>query len=48
MYSNVIDCPPKTKTPTVSDWGVIIINPAVPYSHMGKPHTTIGATAFYF
>ncbi len=22
--------------------------PAVPYSHMGRPHTTIGATAFHF
>ncbi len=23
-------------------------NLAVPYSHMGRPHTTIGATAFHF
>ena len=23
-------------------------NLAVPYSHMGKPHTTIGITAFHF
>ena len=28
--------------------GPTIRCPAVPYSRMGRPHTTIGATAFHF
>ena len=28
--------------------GFFCLMPAVPYSHMGRPHTTIGATAFHF
>ncbi len=27
---------------------LLYLMPAVPYSHMGRPHTTIGATAFHF
>ena len=35
--------------PRTLRYGVLyIFNLAMPYSHMGKPHTTIGITAFYF
>ena len=38
------------KTPTRdADWGFFLIKClAVTYSHMGKPHTTIGDETFHF
>lgn len=40
----------KNKNPVaITNNGVILVfNLAMSYSHMGKPHTTIGVTAFYF
>ena len=42
----------KKQKPRTLRYGVIRFrfkfNLAMPYSHMGKPHTTIGITAFYF
>ena len=32
----------------LSQSGVWVRSPAVSYSHMGKPHTTIGAESFHF
>ena len=36
------------KKPRPCDRGSFHIYLAVPYSHMGKPHTTIGISAFHF
>ena len=40
--------PYKSKNPAVLLQRGWVFNLAMPYSHMGKPHTTIGITAFYF
>ena len=45
MNSNILY---KNKTPSPIQLGVHIQYLAVSYSHMGKPHTTIGASAFHF
>ena len=45
MNSNVLY---KTKNPKPFSSGFYIQYLAVSYSHMGKPHTTIGASAFHF
>ena len=36
------------KTPTVSDRGFLFRSLTMTYSHMGRPHTTIGDTSFHF
>ena len=38
----------KSKNPAVLLQRGWVFNLAMPYSHMGNPHTTIGITAFYF
>ena len=36
------------KTPDPMDRGLVFKSLAVTYSHMGRPHTTIGAERFHF
>ena len=38
----------KKNTPTISDRGVRYRRLTMTYSHMGKPHTTIGDASFHF
>ena len=46
---SVISQATKTQKAHPSGWALHLIwCLAVPYSHMGRPHTTIGATAFHF
>ncbi len=47
-HAGTVAGPLKRKKPIRKDGLFTCLMPAVPYSHMGRPHTTIGATAFHF
>ncbi len=48
FYWFTLTCDEPKKSPVRMYGAFSVLSLAVPYSHMGRPHTTIGATAFHF